>query len=104
MRTKWSTLLFPHLIFFGLMGKSWFFGRLGIMRMRTRQEIMLHQAILHITAPESVEIYPNNRFDVLKDKVLIARYGGECYVMAMLAVGHIDICVEYSLQPYDIIL
>lgn len=23
--------------------------------------------------------------------------------MAMLAAGHIDICVEYSLQPYDIV-
>ncbi|WP_271833579.1 inositol monophosphatase family protein [Commensalibacter communis] len=33
----------------------------------------------------------------------MTRYGGECYAMAMLAAGHIDICVEYSLQPYDII-
>ncbi len=33
----------------------------------------------------------------------MTRYGGECYAMAMLAAGHIDICVEYSLQPYDIV-
>ena len=32
----------------------------------------------------------------------MTRYGGECYAMAMLASGQIDICVEYSLQPYDI--
>ena len=32
----------------------------------------------------------------------MTRYGGECYAMAMLAAGQIDICVEYSLQPYDI--
>jgi fructose-1,6-bisphosphatase/inositol monophosphatase family enzyme len=33
----------------------------------------------------------------------MTRYGGECYAMAMLAAGQIDLCLEYSLQPYDIV-
>lgn len=83
--------------------QSWFSGRLGKSIIRTRQKAELDQAILHTTSPESVALYPNNRFDRLQDKVLMTRYGGECYAMAMLAAGHIDICVEYSLQPYDIV-
>jgi fructose-1,6-bisphosphatase/inositol monophosphatase family enzyme len=33
----------------------------------------------------------------------MTRYGGECYAFAMLAAGLIDLCLEPSLQPYDII-
>ena len=33
----------------------------------------------------------------------MTRYGGECYAMAMLAAGKIDVCVEFALQPYDIV-
>ncbi|PWW07095.1 histidinol-phosphatase [Mangrovibacter plantisponsor] len=82
---------------------SWFSGRLGTSIMKTRQDAELHQAILHTTSPESVKLYHNNKFDLLQNQVLMTRYGGECYAMAMLAAGHIDICVEYSLQPYDIV-
>lgn len=83
--------------------QSWFSGRLGEKRIHTRQKVEIHQAILHTTSPESVEIYPNNHFKPLHDKALMTRFGGECYAMAMLAAGHIDICVEYALQPYDIV-
>jgi fructose-1,6-bisphosphatase/inositol monophosphatase family enzyme len=33
----------------------------------------------------------------------MTRYGGDCYAMAMLAAGRIDLAVEPSLQPYDIV-
>ncbi|WP_145529375.1 inositol monophosphatase family protein [Yersinia alsatica] len=82
---------------------SRFSGRLGDTRMATRRNIPLEQAILHTTSPESVNLYQGNNFDLLQKKVLMTRYGGECYAMAMLAAGNIDICVEYSLQPYDIV-
>lgn len=82
---------------------SWFSGRFGEKQINTRQHVELHQAILHSTSPESVALYPDNNFDALQENVLMTRYGGECYAMAMLAAGHIDICVEYSLQPYDIV-
>ena len=83
--------------------QSWMSGRQGEFPIRTRQSAELHQAILHTTAPESVALYKGNHFSALQEKALMTRYGGECYAMAMLAAGHIDICVEYSLQPYDIV-
>jgi len=33
----------------------------------------------------------------------MTRYGGECYAMAMVAAGQIDLAIEPSLQPYDIV-
>lgn len=83
--------------------QSWMSGRLGEQRLQTRKTAALHQAILHTTSPESVALYQGNHFSALQEKTLMTRYGGECYAMAMLAAGHIDICVEYSLQPYDIV-
>jgi len=83
--------------------QSWFSGRFGKKVIKTRQTRELHQAIVHTTSPESVALYESNNFSELSDQVLMTRYGGECYAMAMLAAGHIDICVEYSLQPYDIV-
>lgn len=82
---------------------AWFSGRFGEKKIQTRQKVEIHQAILHTTSPESVDLYPNNHFAELHNQTLMTRYGGECYAMAMLAAGHIDICVEYSLQPYDIV-
>ncbi len=82
---------------------AWTRGPLGEIRLHTRQHIQLDQAILHATAPESVALYKGNHFDDLSRQVLMTRYGGECYAMAMLAAGFIDICVEYSMQPYDIV-
>lgn len=83
--------------------QSWFSGRFGETTIRTRQTVELHQAIVHTTSPESVALYPGNNFAALNERVLMTRYGGECYASAMLAAGHIDVCVEYSLQPYDIV-
>lgn len=74
----------------------------GEHRLSTRKGIPLDQAILHTTSPEPIERYPQIHFRRLAERALMTRYGGECYAMAMLASGQIDICVEYSLQPYDI--
>lgn len=82
---------------------SWFEGRFGKRVMKTRQTTELHQAIVHTTSPESVNLYEGNNFSALHTRTLMTRYGGECYAMAMLAAGHLDVCVEYSLQPHDIV-
>lgn len=77
-------------------------GPRGEYRLATRKDVALDQAILHTTSPEPIARHPQVRFEHLAERVLMTRYGGECYAMAMLAAGQIDICVEYSLQPYDI--
>jgi histidinol phosphatase-like enzyme (inositol monophosphatase family) len=63
----------------------------------------LSQAILHTTSPESFSRELKAGFDTLASRVRMTRYGGECYAFAMLAAGLIDLCVEPSLQPYDIV-
>jgi myo-inositol-1(or 4)-monophosphatase len=42
-------------------------------------------------------------FDRLTDTVQLARFGGDCYAYCLLAMGQIDLVVEASLQPYDIV-
>ncbi|WP_380180461.1 histidinol-phosphatase [Kalamiella sp. sgz302252] len=82
--------------------QSWAKGLYGTVPLQTRRAISLDQAILHTTSPESVKQSSLN-FSALDKATLMTRYGGECYAMAMLAAGKIDICVEFALQPYDIV-
>lgn len=82
--------------------QSWAEGAKGKVRLQTRQAVPLEQAILHTTSPESLRQTSLN-FAALDQAVLMTRYGGECYAMAMLAAGKIDCCVEFALQPYDIV-
>ncbi|WP_068085123.1 inositol monophosphatase family protein [Novosphingobium rosa] len=69
----------------------------------TRDVGALSHAILHTTSPEHFPEDLKRGFDRLAGAVRMTRYGGECYAMAMLAAGHIDLAVEPSLQPYDIV-
>ncbi|MCW2480660.1 histidinol-phosphatase [Candidatus Symbiopectobacterium sp. NZEC135] len=82
--------------------QSWYRGPYGEQALQTRKNLPLTQAILHTTSPEPIPSHPTVHFQALTQHTLMTRYGGECYAMAMLAAGHIDICVEYGLQPYDI--
>lgn len=82
--------------------QSWYRGPYGEHALQTRKNLSLSQAILHTTSPEPVPRHPGIHFQPLTQQTLMTRYGGECYAMAMLAAGHIDISVEYGLQPYDI--
>ena len=72
-------------------------------RLATRNVGPLSQAILHTTSPEHYHGNIKQGFDRLVSAVRMIRYGGECYAMAMLAAGRIDLVVEPSLQPYDIV-
>ena len=38
-----------------------------------------------------------------KGKARLQRFGGDCYAYCMLALGQIDLVVEDTLQPYDIV-
>ncbi len=82
--------------------QTWWRSPRGEQRLATRKDIRLDQAILHTTSPEPVSRFPAIHFDALTEQTRMIRYGGECYAMAMLAAGHIDVCVEFGLQPYDI--
>lgn len=72
-------------------------------RLSTRDVGVLSQAILHTTSPDHCPAVLKAGFERLSGAVQMTRYGGECYAMAMLAAGHIDLAFEPSLQPYDIV-
>ena len=69
-------------------------------RLTTRDVGSLERAILHTTSLEHFGEDLANGFERLKAAVRMTRYGGECYAMAMIAAGHIDLAIEPS---YDIV-
>jgi histidinol phosphatase-like enzyme (inositol monophosphatase family) len=75
----------------------------GRSRLRTSSVQALANAICHTTSPEPFALRSHRGFAKLSSAVKFTRYGGECYAFAMLAAGQIDLCVEPSMQPYDIV-
>ncbi len=71
--------------------------------LQTRQGTSLAEAILYCTH-ESMFDGPENlaAFRRVADRVRLQRFGGDCYAYCMLALGRIDLVVEDTLQPYDI--
>lgn len=71
--------------------------------MTTKSLDSLDQAVLCTTDP-NLFYQPGelDAFNALAGVVRMRRFGGDCYLYAMLAMGQIDLCVEASLQPYDI--
>ena len=82
--------------------EAWTGGASGSSRLQTKTAGTLATAILHTNSPDRFPDFPDINFARLKDAALMTRYGGECYAFAMLAAGQIDLCLEPSLQPYDI--
>lgn len=82
--------------------RSWHSSPHGTFVMKTRKNITLENAILHTNSPEPISRFPSVKLTALMDRVLMTRFGGECYAMAMVATGRIDLCFDYALQPYDI--
>ncbi|PBC03823.1 histidinol-phosphatase [Mesorhizobium sp. WSM3860] len=71
--------------------------------LKTRDIDNLSDAILHTNSPEHFHGDLKAGFERLNSAVKMTRYGGECYAFAMLAAGRIDLSLEPSLQPYDIV-
>jgi myo-inositol-1(or 4)-monophosphatase len=72
--------------------------------LRTRSTSRLADAILYCTH-ESMFVDPEHlaAFRRIASKSRLQRFGGDCYAYCMLALGQIDLVVEDTLQPYDIV-
>jgi myo-inositol-1(or 4)-monophosphatase len=72
--------------------------------LQTRSTKRLEDAILFCTH-ESMFVDEASRaaFRRIAAKVRLQRFGGDCYAYCMLALGQIDLVVEDTLQPYDIV-
>jgi myo-inositol-1(or 4)-monophosphatase len=74
------------------------------LAMQSRQNVRLEEALLYCTH-ESMFANQNNlaAFRRISGKARLQRFGGDCYSYCMLALGQVDLVVEDTLQPYDIV-
>jgi myo-inositol-1(or 4)-monophosphatase len=75
----------------------------GVTRLSTRRCARLEDAVLSATAPEMFQPDEISRFEELRRRARLVRWGADCYAYAMLAAGFIDLVVEPGLKPYDIV-
>lgn len=62
----------------------------------------LSDAKLFTTTPTLFEGKQLDAFRHLETKVMLPRYGCDCYAYCLLAAGHVDLVVEPRLNAYDI--
>lgn len=73
-------------------------------QVRTRVTTALDEAILYCTHPDTVGGGRSGEaFAELAARCRLLRYGGDCYSYCLLALGQVDLVVEGSLQPYDVV-
>ncbi len=82
---------------------AWYRGPVGLQRCKTRRCAGLSQAFLAATTPDMFDGEDEAAFNRLAKSVKMRRFGGDCYLYSMLALGHIDIVAEAKLKPFDII-
>ena len=69
----------------------------------TRDCAKLEDAVVCCTHPAMFKSPAQLRaFHAVEAGARMSRYGGDCYLYCLLAMGCIDLCVEASLKPYDI--
>ena len=70
----------------------------------TRNRRSIADAQMYTTFPGMFSLDDERAaFERLSSTVQLARFGGDCYAYCLLAMGQIDLVVEASLQPYDIV-
>lgn len=76
----------------------------GEQRLSVRSDARLEDAILYSTHPAMLAADGVlDGYEALAARCRLQRWGGDCYAFALVAAGLIDIMVDGSLQPYDIV-
>ena len=71
--------------------------------LRVRSCGSLADAVLGSTGPDFfAEGAERRSFERLREQVRFTRFGGDCYLYCMVAMGQLDLVVEAGLKPYDI--
>lgn len=71
--------------------------------MHVRSSVRLADAVLYCTHPSMFSAAELGAFDRVAAACRMSRFGGDCYSYCLLALGEIDVVIESSLQPYDIL-
>lgn len=70
---------------------------------RVSDQTRLKEAILFVNEGEKIYQAHPIMFERLMQSGQTRRLSYDCYPHAMLAAGHVDVVVDYDLQPYDIL-
>jgi myo-inositol-1(or 4)-monophosphatase len=71
--------------------------------MHARPSTRLRDAVLYCTHPSMFSASELDAFERVAEACRMSRFGGDCYSYCLLALGEIDVVIESSLQPYDIL-
>ncbi len=71
--------------------------------LQVRPCVSVATAVLASTSPQAFgNVEEQVGFEVLRRRVRLTRWGGDCYQYCMLAMGYVDLVVEAGLRPYDV--
>ena len=70
--------------------------------LRTRGCSEVSDAVLSTTSPNYFKGPEGEAFRRLEGQVKLSKYGGDCYIYGMLAMGFVDLATDGTLNPYDI--
>ena len=74
-----------------------------VRRLQVRRCGALKEAVLATTSPRFFDTKKELAgFSELEKRVKLTRFGGDCYIYAMLAMGYIDLATDSKLNAYDI--
>lgn len=73
-----------------------------IVELGVRRCACLADAVLGSTGPQWFRGAETKAFQKVSQAVRFTRFGGDCYIYCMLAMGQLDLVVEANLKPYDI--
>ncbi len=73
-----------------------------VRALHTRDCLQLDQAVLTTTSPKYFRGAESEGFHRLESEVKLSKYGGDCYIYGMLAMGFVDLATDGTLNPYDI--
>lgn len=62
----------------------------------------LADAVLTTTTPRLFEGSDREGLERMESSVKLTRYGGDCYIYGMLAMGYVDLATDAALNAYDI--
>lgn len=90
--------------FAAVAGAAWMQHGAARVALRTRERTSMSDAHLYTTFPGSFRTATDQAaFARLTATAELTRFGGDCYAYALLAMGQIDLVVEATLNPYDIV-
>lgn len=88
--------------FWGSAAGAFFRSSQGERPIHTRRCASLSEAVLTATAPDMFKDEETGCFQSISRQVRMTRFGGDCYLYCLLAMGLIDIVAETGLKAFDI--